>query len=109
MIDAEERALMSESVRGALADAAANGDDVDATLAKLDWLEMLRDEPDDAIGIVFSALGWTNGAATALDDVLAAALGREPRPDLAVLLSPFAEWEAPGRVARPWAAISSSP
>ncbi len=99
MIDAEERALMSESVRGALADAVENGDDVDATLAKLDWLEMLRDEPDDAIGIVFSALGWTNGAATALDDVLAAALGREPRPDLAVLLPPFAEWEAPGRVA----------
>jgi uncharacterized protein (UPF0264 family) len=99
MIDAEERALMAESVRGALADAVANGDEVDATLAKLDWLEMLRDEPDDAIGIVFGALGRTNAAATALDDVLAAALGQEPHPDLAVLMPPFAAWQAPGRVA----------
>ncbi|HKJ25100.1 MAG TPA: acyl-CoA dehydrogenase family protein [Myxococcota bacterium] len=99
MIEAEERAQMSEAVRGALAGAVANGDDVDATLAKLDWLEMLRDEPDDAIGIVFGALGRTNAAATALDDVLAAALGHEPRPDLAVLLPPFAAWAAPGRVA----------
>jgi len=99
MIDAEERAQMSEAVRGALGDAVANGDDVDATLAKLDWLEMLRDEPDDAIGIVFGALGRTNAAATALDDVLAAALGQEPRSDRAVLLPPFAKWRAPGCVA----------
>jgi len=35
MVDAEERALMAESVRGALADAVASGDDVDATLAAL--------------------------------------------------------------------------
>jgi hypothetical protein len=96
MIDAGERALMAESVRGALAD--ANGDDADATLARLDWLDLLRDEPDDALGIVFGALGWTNAAATALDDVLAAALGQAPRPDLAVLLPPFATWTAPGRV-----------
>jgi hypothetical protein len=96
MIEAEERALMAESVRGALADAAASGADVDATLAKLDWLDMLRDEPDDAIGIVFGALGRTNAAATALDDVLAAALGREPHPDLAMALPPFGGWAPPG-------------
>jgi hypothetical protein len=99
MIDADERALMAESVRGALIEAVAKGEDVDATLAKLDWREMLRDEPDDAIAIVFGALGRTNAVATALDDVLAAALGREPRSDLAVVLPPFAAWAAPGRVA----------
>jgi hypothetical protein len=87
------------SVRGALADAMASGDDVDATLAKLDWLEMLRDEPDDAIGIVFGALGRTNAVATALDDVLAAALGQEPRADLAVLLPSFGAWDTAVRIA----------
>ncbi len=100
MIDAEERALMEQTVRGALADAAAAAGpeaDFDAVLAKLGWLEMLRDQPDDAVGIVFGALGATNAASTALDDVLAAALGAEPRADLAVLLPPFASWDAPGR------------
>jgi hypothetical protein len=96
MIDAHERALMEETVRGALADAVADGDDVDAVLAKLGWREMFRDEPDDAIAIVFGALGRTNAVATALDDVLATALGLEPRSDLAVVLPPFGGWAAPG-------------
>src|SRR4029079_4641329 len=101
MIDAGERAAMEETVRGAIADAlatAGEGTDVDAVLAQLGWLEMLHDQPDDAIGIVFGALGATNATASALDDVLAWALGREPRADLAVLLPPFATWDAPGRI-----------
>ncbi len=99
MIDADERALMERTVRGALAEAVASGregTDVDAVLAKLGWLDLLRDEPDDAIAIVFGALGRTNAVATALDDLLATALGLEPRSDLAVVLPPFGRWEAPG-------------
>ena len=99
MIDADERAQMQETVRGALAAAvAASGEPTaaDAALAKLGWLELLRDEPADAIAIVFGALGATNAAATALDDVLLAALGREPRADLAVVLPRFGTWEPPG-------------
>ena len=98
MIDAGERAVMEGTVRGAIADAATAGEDVDAVLGKLGWREMLHDSPDDAIGIVFGALGATNATATALDDVLAWALGREPRADLAVLLPPFATWDAPGHL-----------
>ena len=88
MIDAAERALLEETVRDAIADAARprTTADVDAVLAELGWLEMLDAEPRDAIDIVFSALGATNARATALDDVLASALGAEPRADLAVLL-----------------------
>src|SRR5258705_124599 len=44
---------------------------------------MLDAEPDDAIGMVFESLGATGTASTALDDVLAAALGTKPRPELA--------------------------
>ena len=95
MIDADERALMDETVRGALAEAVAGGGDADAVLAKLGWRELLRDEPDDAIAIVFGALGRTDAVASALDDVLAAALGEGPRSDLAVVLPPFGGWAAP--------------
>jgi hypothetical protein len=96
MIDADERALMEQAVRGALTRAVASGDDADAVLSKLGWQEMLRDEPDDAIAIVFGALGRTNAVATALDDVLATALGLEPRADLAVVLPPFGGFSPPG-------------
>jgi len=96
MIDAAERAAMRDTVRAALA--ADAGADVDAVLAKLGWREMLGDEPGDAIDVVFGALGATNAAATALDDVLLAALGRAPRADVAVVLPPFAAWDAPGRI-----------
>jgi hypothetical protein len=77
MIDADERALMEETVRGALADAVADGNDAE-------------------IAIVFAALGRTNAVATTLDDVLATALGFEPRSDLAVVLPPFGGFSAPG-------------
>jgi len=100
MIDADERASMQETVRSAIADSLATdeGADVDAVLAKLGWREMLGDEPDHAIDVVFGALGAANGAATALDDVLASALGREPSADRAVLLPRFATWDPPGRI-----------
>jgi hypothetical protein len=60
---------------------------------------MLAAEPRDAVAVVFHALGATNRAATVLDDVVVSALGRTPRPDLAVLLPPFGGWAPPGTVA----------
>jgi len=99
MIDALERASMEETVRLAIADAQAAGADIDAALAKLGWLEMLGEEPDDAIDIVFDALGAANATATALDDVVLSAMGETPRPALSVLLPPFAAWSPPGRLA----------
>ena len=97
MIDAADRAAMEESVRAAIAGADGNAA-VDEVLGKLGWLEMLAAEPADAIEIVFGALGASNGAATALDDVVASALGEQPRADLAVLLPHFAAWDPPGRI-----------
>jgi hypothetical protein len=98
MIDAEDRASMEQTVRSALTDALGADEraDVDAVLAQLGWGEMLADEPGDAIAVVFGALGATNAAATALDDVLASALGEKPRAGLAVLLPPYSAWDPPG-------------
>lgn len=102
MIDATERAAMEDVVRAAIADAVAaggNGADLDPVLAGLGWRSLLDDAPDDAIAVVFRALGAANATATALDDVLASALGERPRPGLAVLLPRFATWAPPGRIA----------
>jgi hypothetical protein len=91
-MDAAERALLEETVAGAIVESA----DADRALAELGWLDMLDAEADDAIAIVFAALGATNNSATALDDVLVAALGYRPRAELAVLLPRFATWDPPG-------------
>ena len=98
-MDAAERALLATTVGDALAaaperDAAA----VDAVLEGLGWLDMLASEPADALAVVFDALGRANASATVLDDVVAHALGIEPRPDVAVLLPSFGAWQVPGRV-----------
>lgn len=93
MIDAADRALLEETVRAGL----EREPNADALLVELDWPEMLRAEPQDAVDIVFTALGATNAAATALDDVVVAALGLEPSADRAALLPPFASWSPPAR------------
>jgi alkylation response protein AidB-like acyl-CoA dehydrogenase len=86
-----ERTLLAETVR----DAVANATSADDALAGLGWLEMLAAEPDAALEIVFTALGATHQSATALDDVLVAALGREPRSDRAAILPAFGSWDPP--------------
>src|SRR5262245_32357057 len=99
MIAADQRAVMKETIRGAIVSALASADaDIDKVLAQAGWLEMLADEPDAAIDIVISVLGATNATATALDDVVVAALGEKPRTDLAVVLPRFAAWDPPGRI-----------
>lgn len=95
MIDAGEREAMAHAVRSALAGAMG---DADAALATLDWRALLADQPGDAVAVVFRELGAANAASTALDDVLAAALGETPRASLAVLLPPFAAWDPAGRI-----------
>ncbi len=73
-MDAAERALLQTTIRDAIANADGEAA-VDSVLADLGWLEMLDAEPRDAVDIVFTALGETNSIATALDDVVMAALG----------------------------------
>jgi len=95
-MDPGERALLRTTVRDALERAASDpGPKVDEVLLGLGWLEMLRAEPRDAVDVVFTTLGVTNATATVLDDVLAAALGLEPRVDLAFLLPDFGSWSPP--------------
>lgn len=93
-MDAGERALLEQTVRDALG--GADDASTDAVLSELGWLEMLASEPRDAVDVVFTGIGATNSSASVLDDVVVAALGVEPRPDLGVVLPAFATWAAPG-------------
>ncbi|MDG2305530.1 MAG: acyl-CoA dehydrogenase family protein [Candidatus Binatia bacterium] len=92
--------MLEDSVRTALTRArerAKGSGVIDAALAELGWLELLRAEPSDAVDIVFRALGTADATATALDDVVVSALGETPRSDLAVLLPGFGASDPPGR------------
>lgn len=95
-MDAAERELLASTVGEVLLDKTSNGQGADASLAELGWLDMLAQEPADAIAIVFEALGRANASSSALDDVVANGLGVTPRPDLAVLLPQFGSWTPPG-------------
>ena len=101
-MEADERALLRSTVETAIGDTMASAtpaaDGVDDALAGIGWAEMLQSEPRDAIEIVFGALGTHNATATALDDVVASALGFEPQADVAVVLPTFGGWGAPGRI-----------
>lgn len=98
MIDAAERGLFEESVRTAFARAGGErGAPVDGALAELGWLELLAAEPADAVDIVFRALGSAHATSSALEDVVASALGRGARADVAVLLPPSGASDPPGR------------
>jgi len=94
-MDESERALLAGVVNEALA---AAPDTADAVLAGLGWLEMLAAEGRAAIEIVFTALGTTNASSSALDDVVASAVGVPARADLAVLMPAFGAWSPPGRI-----------
>ena len=60
---------------------------------------MLEAEPRDAIDIVFTALGTTNGDGDRRSTTSSSRRsGMQPRPDLAVLLPPFGTWHPPGRI-----------
>ena len=89
-MDAAERDLLAATVAEAV-----QRTDVDSTLAEIGWLEMLAAEPVVAPAVVFRALGTAGAAASVLDDVVVAALGMEPRADLAVALPAFASSDSP--------------
>lgn len=70
-MDAAERALLEEALRKAL----TTGTEPGAGLAELGWREMLTQEPDTAIPLVFRLLGETGAQAPVLNDVVLLAAG----------------------------------
>ena len=76
MITGEERELFERSVQHA---AESNtGAALDAALAELGWLDALAADPQTAVSVVFEAQGRAGSTSSALNDVLAVALGVHP-------------------------------
>ncbi|WP_018500742.1 acyl-CoA dehydrogenase family protein, partial [Parafrankia discariae] len=73
-MDAAERELLTETFRKAMT--GTTGTALDTTLTDLGWPELLTEEPDTAIPVVFTLLGETGTHAPILNDVLLHATGQ---------------------------------
>ncbi len=101
-MDPHERELFERGVRQAMHE--RDGPSIDAALGSLGWRDALAADPQTAISVVFECQGETGAAATALDDVVARALG--PLPPMeegdggdegpALVLPPGGRWGPPG-------------
>ncbi|MDT7738304.1 MAG: hypothetical protein QOK09_1673 [Mycobacterium sp.] len=74
-MDTESLHLLEEGLRKTMT--AASGQQLDAALADLGWLEMLDEMPEAAVSLVFRLLGETGAHAPVLNDVVLRAAGRE--------------------------------
>ena len=74
-MDAESLQLLEDGLRKTMT--TASGQQLDAALAELGWLEMLDEMPQAAVPLVFRLLGETGAHAPVLNDVVLRAAGRE--------------------------------
>lgn len=74
-MDTESLRLLEDGLRKTMS--TASGQQLDAALAQLGWLEMLEEMPDTAIPLVFRLLGETGAHAPVLNDVVLRAAGRD--------------------------------
>ena len=74
-MDSESLQLLEDGLRKTMT--TASGQQLDAALADLGWLEMLDEMPDAAVPLVFRLLGETGAHAPVLNDVVLRAAGRE--------------------------------
>jgi alkylation response protein AidB-like acyl-CoA dehydrogenase len=95
MMDAAERALFTDTIGRTASE--RSGRELDAALGELGWMEALAADRATAVAVLFEAMGRSNASSSALDVVLASALGT-PHPGAnAVVLPPLRTVEAPGR------------
>jgi hypothetical protein len=97
-MDAEERELFAKSV--AQVTARHTGASLDAALHDLGWADAHAADAEAAVSTLFELQGSANAASSALDQVLAAALGLPGRGEgpVWVVLPPLGSVDPPGRV-----------
>jgi hypothetical protein len=74
-VDTESLQLLEEGLRKTVS--AASGQELDAALTELGWLEMLDEMPQAAVPLVFRLLGETGAHAPVINDVVLRAAGRD--------------------------------
>jgi hypothetical protein len=92
-MDAAERALFEEALQRATS--TSSGTALDVALEELGWCDSLAVDPRLAVSQLFERQGAANATSSALDWLLADALGQSERP--AVVLPELRRREAPAR------------
>jgi len=82
-MDAEERELFRSGIRYATRQ--HTGAELDLALAELGWTDALAADPATAVAVLFEEQGESNATSSALDHLLAAALGADPATTAVVL------------------------
>jgi hypothetical protein len=95
-MDAAERELFEAAIRRATESGSA--DTLDAALADLGWHDALEADRPLAVAALFEAQGSANATSSALDQVMAAALGLPDPAAAALVLPPLRHDRAPGRL-----------
>ena len=94
-MDAAERELFESGIRRATE--SCSGDALDAALDDLGWSDALADDRRTAVSVLFEAQGRAGVTSSALDQLLAAALGSPGLGPVAVLLPPLRRYDPPAR------------
>ncbi len=93
MLEGEDLELFARSLRAATEQ--HTGDALDAAVAELGWDDALSFDTRAAVSTLFEAQGEACARSSALDRVVAFALGRELDGDTAVVLPPIGSVDAP--------------
>lgn len=96
-MDGDERAMFEESIRQACR--SSDGAALDGALDALGWHDALSIDPGLAVSVLFGQMGRANTTASALDAVVASALGLKTGPSVGIVLPALGQWTPPGRVA----------
>ena len=95
-MDAAERELFEGAVRRATT--SCTGAALDVALTELGWMDALETDRALSVAVLFEAQGETNATSSALDLVLATALGVPDPGAAALVLPPLRDDAAPGRL-----------
>ena len=96
MIDPAELEIFGRGIREATG--RWRGDELDAALMDLGWLDALEADPQTAVSLVFEAQGMANTTSGALGVAMAGSLGFEGPDAGRQLVLPPLEGETPGRI-----------
>jgi hypothetical protein len=94
MIEGHDLELFERSLRAAAEQ--NTGAALDAALADVGWTDALSFDPQAAVSRLFEVQGETGVTSSALDQVIAAAIGRELDTTTAAVLPAIGRWDPPG-------------
>jgi len=97
-MDRAERDVFERGLRHAVE--AHTGAALDAALLELGWPDALAQDTREAVSVLFALQGSSHTTSSALDRVLACAIGLDVPPSSGFVLPPLGRWDPPGELDR---------